>query len=86
MTQWFQERYISRGEHQQVVDFYKKLVVQLHRKLKEMRVEQDVDAVDTAITQARPATSPSGLDAPPRIYGDNVIRLDLWRRARPATH
>jgi hypothetical protein len=84
MTQWFQERYISRGEHQQVVDFYRKLVVQLHRKLKEMRAAHDLDTVETAIAQVRAPNPPAGVAATPRNYGDNVIRLDLRRRARPS--
>jgi len=41
MVEWFHERYIARTEHEQVVDYYKKLVVQLHRKVSELRAHID---------------------------------------------
>jgi len=33
MAEWFDERYISREEHQQIVDYYRKLVASLQHSL-----------------------------------------------------
>jgi len=82
MVEWFHERYISRTEHQEIVDYYKKLVVQLHRKVCELRAHVDI-AVDAAeMAGHQPARRvPPGPAAQPD-YGGNVISFDTRRRAR----
>ena len=83
MVEWFHERYISRAEHLEIVDYYKKLVVQLHRKVSELRahIDQQVDAAAmTGHAPGGPAFPPGPI--PERDYGGNVISLDAHRRAR----
>lgn len=88
MAEWFDERYISRIEHQQIVEYYKKVVVQLHRKVKELRAIVDARPPDFALMDglgpARQAPRVGGM--PPGGYGGNVISFEAWRRARrPST-
>jgi hypothetical protein len=84
MAEWFHERYISRAEHQQIVDYYKKLVVQLHRKVKELRVLVDSRPLEVAEIGAHEADGATRLSSkiPPRDYGGNVISLEDRRDRR----
>jgi hypothetical protein len=82
MVEWFHERYISRAEHQEIVDYYRKLVGQLHRKVCELRAH-----VDIAVDAPEPARPQPGRGFPPgptpqRDYGGNVISFETRRRAR----
>lgn len=80
MNQRFDELYIRRCEHQQIVAFYKKLVVQMYRKLKTMQAgadgEQPRKADETTAGDA-PATHPP---LPERTRACNVVRVDFSRR------
>jgi len=83
MVEWFHERYISRAEHQEIVDYYKKLVVQLHRKVSELKAHIDLQ-VDAAAAGGQPAgraVFPPG-PMPVRDYGGNVVSFEAHRRAR----
>lgn len=83
MVEWFHERYISRGEHREVVEYYRKLVVQLHRKVRDLRAQVDAQALDAVIEHSRRLAereSQRSTDAPSREYGGNVVRLDFRRR------
>jgi hypothetical protein len=86
MVEWFHERYISRAEHQEIVDYYKKLVVQLHRKVSELRAHIDTQVDAAAMDDDRPdkATVPPGPTLP-HCYGGNVISFESRRRSRTRT-
>jgi hypothetical protein len=84
MTEWFNERYISRSEHKQVVAYYEKLVAQLYRKMLELRAQTG------GLADRRPDLEPEGQQVPPyeRAGGmdicpaaTNVISVDFRRRA-----
>ena len=83
MVEWFHERYIARAEHQEIVDYYKKLVVQLHRKVSELRahIDNEVDAAEMAGRQPGRAGFPPG-PMPEVVYGGNVVSFESHRRAR----
>lgn len=52
MLQSFQERYISREEHQKVVQYYTKLVANLYRQVCELRAASvDPKEIDALIEQ-----------------------------------
>ncbi|WP_337181367.1 hypothetical protein [Shinella sp.] len=79
MNQRFDELYIRRCEHQQIVAFYKKLVVQMYRKLKTMQAGADgaqPRKADDAATGGAPASHPP---APERKQACNVVRVDFSR-------
>ena len=84
MTQWLNERYISRVEHQKVVAYYKKLVVQLHGKVRELQAQAETPA-HAAPPQFR--QPPAGTDDREMETGTvgrkgNVIRVTFGRRDR----
>jgi hypothetical protein len=88
MTQWINERYITRCEHQEVVAYYRKLVLQLYGKVKQLRTEvesQSLPAGPPGITPATghqdaatPVSGPAPYSAEPSR--DNVIHFDFRRR------
>jgi len=77
MSQRFDELYIRRCEHQQIIAFYKKLVVQMYRKLKEMQA---------GIDAAGGAGIPAAGSEPPNLFthgrAPNIVRVDFRRRAK----
>lgn len=83
MSEWFDQRYISRDEHQKIVDYYRNLVIQLHRTVRELRSRVDAQTLDTLIEhskrmaerETRRVTEESLVE-----HGGNVIRLDFSRR------
>ena len=89
MIEWFDERYISRGEHQQVVDYYRKLVAQLYRQVCTLRATQvDARALDSIIEHSKRMAEReirrSGETTPNR-HEDNVIHVDFRRgSSRPS--
>ena len=77
MGEWFQERYISRDEHQQIVAYYKKLVAHLHCSVRDLRAE----AVSRPAAAEAPPSVEKHQSMPPQgRHGDNVIRFDFRRR------
>lgn len=86
MTQWFQERYISREEHQQSIAYYTKLVAQLYRQVCELRaVRLDPEAIDAMIEENRRKAEDEihrHMQSAARRPQDNVISIDFQRRAR----
>ena len=84
MTQWLQERYISRAEHQQIVAYYKKLVVQLYGALRDLRAQADHPPAKTGGTDGQRAKDWIKIQpraaAPPLSGGGNVIHLEFHRR------
>ena len=84
MSEWFHERYISRDEHQRIVDYYKKLVAQLHCKLRESRSQVDAEVFDKIVAHGRRKAEREMrrlAESPPGENGGNVIRVDFSRRA-----
>jgi hypothetical protein len=86
MTQWFQERYISREEHQQSITYYTKLVARLYRQVCELRAAQvDPQAIDALIEENRRKAEDEihrHMQAPARRPRGNIITVDFHRRAR----
>lgn len=83
MSEWFDQRYISRDEHQKIVDYYRNLVIQMHRTVRELRSRVDAQTLDTLVEhskrmaerETRRVTEESLVE-----HGGNVIRLDFSRR------
>ncbi|RFZ83804.1 hypothetical protein D0Y60_20785 [Shinella sp. WSJ-2] len=72
MTKRFDELYIPRGEHREVVSFYQKVVAHLYRKLQEMRAEADERALHR--------DGPTMRDAKPQLEFFNVVRINFGPR------
>ncbi|UVC10650.1 hypothetical protein IHQ71_08725 [Rhizobium sp. TH2] len=85
MTQWFQERYISREEHQQSIAYYTRLVAQLYRQVCELRAARvDPEAIDALIEENRRKAEDEirrHMRPPARILRGNVVSVDFQRRA-----
>lgn len=84
MTQWFQERYISREEHKQTVDYYRKLVVHLYSQLRDLRAQAEFFPVAHVVTpvvepDARAAAAP---DTMAIAHANNIVHVDFHRRSR----
>ena len=81
MTRLLDERYILRSEHQQIIAYYKKLIVQMHRKLGALRDQvhamPPVVGVSAAVA-AEPFLERFHAPAPPA----NVTRVDFRLRKR----
>lgn len=85
MSEWFDERYISRDEHQRIVDYYRALVAQLYCKLRDTRSQVDADALDQLVDHSRRQAEREmrrATEACLSENGGNVIRLDFSRRRR----
>ena len=83
MTQWFQERFISRDQHQQIVDYYRKMVAHLQHQVCQLRATQpDAWAMDETMPpehNAVPDPQHSG-GASAHEYGGNVVSLESRRQ------
>jgi len=79
MSERPEERFITRQEHQDVVDFYKKVVAHLYCTLRDLRAQADhsqtmpeeADLPDTALKLPQ---------RPAEIFGENVIAVDFRNR------
>lgn len=71
MTEWFDQRYISRDEHQQIVDYYRKQVARLYHELSELRSGMEAQGRTHTVARALPRQAADG---------DNIIRVDFRRR------
>jgi hypothetical protein len=84
MVQWFQERYIAREEHQRIVDYYRKLVAQLHGNVRDLRARAEAPVTDAP----QPAEEPDDVTEEPakvpqeRALGPNVVSLGFYRDRR----
>lgn len=81
MTEWFDQRYISREEHRQIVEYYRKQVAGLYHDLCELRMLVRTTTISNAnphggTTAGRERTEPQNAGG-----RDNVICVD-FRRAR----
>ena len=91
MVQWFRERYISREEHQQVVDYYRKLVAQLYGNVRDLRALVEAQRADIPQTMEQSAGAEQPAEASTeqakilpqkRDLGPNVISIGLYRDRR----
>jgi hypothetical protein len=93
MVEWFQERYISRDEHRKIVEYYRKLVAQLHVSLQDLRgAKADVPKVapqaERHAAVADPEPVEPTMDIPPKDQpqaassAPNIIHYDFRRQRR----
>lgn len=86
MTQSFQERYISREEHQQSIAYYTKLVARLYRQVCELRAAQvDPHEIDALIEENRRKAEDEirrHMQSPAQKNRGNIITVDFHRRAK----
>ncbi|MBB3308336.1 hypothetical protein FHT78_000065 [Rhizobium sp. BK196] len=75
MVQSFRERYITREEHQRIVDYYRKLVARLYGDVRDLRAQAEVP-----VKEAQPATERAG--KAPHDLGPNVVSLGSYRNRR----
>ena len=82
--EWFQERYISRDEHRKIVEYYRKLVAQLHVSLRDLRGAQADSQTAPQLPTTQPTPAPAAKDVAPEIelFAENIIRLDFRRQRR----
>lgn len=80
MTQRFDELYVPRREHQQIVTYYKKLVVHVYQKLRALQAEREGAASAAQAGNPEPKTRPMDADARPDC--GNVVRVDFRRQRR----
>jgi hypothetical protein len=78
MNEWFQQRFISRAEHDEVVAYYRKLVARLHQQVREKCAETDAHVLESVVDHRR-RLEERELH---RSYGENVIAVDFRRRTR----
>lgn len=77
MTEWFKQRYISRHEHQQVVEYYRKLVANLQVTICELKSQVDAQNIDSMFEIGRRKVEKELRKR--AEYDDNVVRLDFRR-------
>jgi hypothetical protein len=70
MTQRFDELYISRGEHKEIVAYYQKLVVHMSLKMRAMRGPD----------KSGSAAGAKEREIKLRDDSDNVVRVDFRQR------
>ena len=84
MTEWFQERYISRAEHKEIVAYYAKLVAQLYRQVTELRAASaDAQAIDSMIALGKLKAEREMRKTVQDLSGapdSNVVAVDFRKR------
>ncbi|MBB3590902.1 hypothetical protein FHX08_001246 [Rhizobium sp. BK529] len=78
MIQWFEERYISREEHQRIVDYYRKLVAQLYGTVRDLRTAGEMQKAPIPAAAKEPGDIPPAGQDP---AGLNVITVDFRRKS-----
>lgn len=81
MTEWFQERYVSRQEHQEAVDYYRKLVASLQVTVCELRSKLDTPDVPPDMAPSRSQLRGPKRQRDPLASGATIIHYD-FRGAR----
>lgn len=81
MSQRFDELYISRGEHKEIIAYYQKLVVHMSRKIRALRAL--VHSEPTVSISEHDATTGNESNMSDAVTGDlqNVVRVD-FRKGR----
>lgn len=85
MSNWFQERYILRSEHQEIVGYYRKLLAQLHITVRDLRDQLDAQLCCVELDCKTGADEPTPIRAGSpdwSRYGANVVSLDRHRVSR----
>lgn len=77
MVQSFQERYITREEHQRIVDYYRKLVARLYGNVRDLRAQAEAPVKKAPQAAEWPDGMPQGKD-----LGPNVVHLGFYRDRR----
>ena len=77
MTEWFEQSYMPRAEHAEVVAYYRKLVAHLHRQLRELRMQRDAEALEAVVDHSRKLAQRELR----RANGGNIIAVDFRRRS-----
>ena len=78
MNEWFQQRFISRAEHDEVVAYYRKLVARLHQQVHEKCVETDGQALESVVDHRRRLAEREIR----RSSAQNVIAVDFRRKSK----
>jgi hypothetical protein len=79
MTEWFDQRYIARDEHQQIVDYYRQQVARLYSELCELRARMDAQNINSMVEIGRRKAQRELRRSQPETAGDNVVRVDFRR-------
>ena len=79
MVEWFQERYISREEHQEIVEYYRKLVATLQHTVGELRTQVDAENIDAMVELSRRGRERERRKSKQGEHRDNVINVDFRR-------
>jgi len=79
MVEWFQERYISREEHQEIVEYYRKLVATLQHTVGELRTRVDAENIDNMVELSRRGRERELRKSKQGEHRDNVINVDFRR-------
>jgi hypothetical protein len=87
MAMWFNDKYISRLEHEEAVAIYQTQVAELQRRLREQQAELDAHNLQSLIDigHRRMDREVRRVSTAVTECGDNIIRFDLQRyRERPS--
>ncbi|WP_156408739.1 hypothetical protein [Rhizobium sp. Root708] len=78
MSDWFNQRYVARDEHQQIVAFYRKVIAHLSCTIRDLRAESRSGGDASAIPDdPQPLEEHTPDD---HAETDNVVWLDFRRR------
>lgn len=78
MSDWFNQRYVARDEHQQIVAFYRKVIAHLSCTIRDLRAESRSGGDTNAIPNGPQPLEEHAADD--RAGSDNVVWLDFKRR------
>lgn len=81
MNERFDELYMRRGEHQEIVAYYKRLVVSLYQKLRAQQDDSPIPVAEPEPDQALCDVQSSPLTKTPPL-ASNVLIVD-FRQRRP---
>ncbi|MCQ4632461.1 hypothetical protein GB927_020615 [Shinella sp. CPCC 100929] len=85
MSKRFDEMYISRGEHKEIVAYYQKLVVHMSRKIRAMRASNETEPAVSINEQDAGLSGESGKSDALMDDFQNVVRVDFRQRRSDAS-
>ena len=74
------EQYISREEHQEIVDYYKKQSMQFYRKLCDLRRDVDARNLEAMVEHAKHRSEREARKTEVSDEAGNIIRVDFRRQ------
>ena len=80
MTQRFDELYISRGEHQEIIAYYQRLVAHMFQKMRTMEEPDGSKPAGGLSTNDIVPSEESDEPARQRMVFGNVVRVDFRPR------